>query len=300
MVSKNCIFFNWDVGYCKYVKIAFSNERTNVFAIFKTVYEYMWYVRGVPNLITFFSWWGDRESKYHYKWAIIGPPVKRHLNGVSLAGPWWPNIECWFGSFENFQGIRINIARKPYISVIFQGGGGVPAPCPPSGSANDMDFWTYPLYAQTPNLNAHAEFSSMFCLSQWLHPYFVYASSNGSGESNSPTMASPSDHSSLFPEGRMIARGTPLLGSLLVSMRICTDLSAFRCSTCDMYQNLICWLIGANTHYRKFSQMWAVHWLSYTLFAASFGYKAYSVNFLFSHLFSLFWILAPQWLFCLL
>ena len=23
-------------------------------------------------------------------WAIIGPPAKRHLNGVSLAGQWWP------------------------------------------------------------------------------------------------------------------------------------------------------------------------------------------------------------------
>ena len=36
-----------------------------------------------------------RGSKYHYKWAIIGPPAKRHLNGVSLAGRWWwPTIEC--------------------------------------------------------------------------------------------------------------------------------------------------------------------------------------------------------------
>ena len=23
-------------------------------------------------------------------WVIIGPPAKRHLNGVSLAGRWWP------------------------------------------------------------------------------------------------------------------------------------------------------------------------------------------------------------------
>ena len=23
-------------------------------------------------------------------WAIIGPPVKRHLNGISLVGQWWP------------------------------------------------------------------------------------------------------------------------------------------------------------------------------------------------------------------
>ena len=29
---------------------------------------------------------GDRESKYRFKWAIIGPPAKRHSNGVLLAG----------------------------------------------------------------------------------------------------------------------------------------------------------------------------------------------------------------------
>ena len=31
--------------------------------------------------------------------AIIGPPAHRHLNGVALAGRWWPNSECWLGSF---------------------------------------------------------------------------------------------------------------------------------------------------------------------------------------------------------
>ena len=36
-------------------------------------------------------------------------------------------------------GIRTSIAKKPYIFVIFSGGGGVRTPCPPpSGSANDM------------------------------------------------------------------------------------------------------------------------------------------------------------------
>ena len=28
----------------------------------------------------------ERGSKSHKKWAIIGPPAKRHLNGVLLAG----------------------------------------------------------------------------------------------------------------------------------------------------------------------------------------------------------------------
>ena len=27
----------------------------------------------------FFSLWREGESKYHYKWAIIGPPAKCHL-----------------------------------------------------------------------------------------------------------------------------------------------------------------------------------------------------------------------------
>ena len=69
----------------------------------------------------FFSWWGDRGSKCHYKWATIDPPAKHHLNGVLLAGRWWTNIECWLGSFVIFQGILTSIAKKPYIFFIFQG-----------------------------------------------------------------------------------------------------------------------------------------------------------------------------------
>ena len=53
--------------------------------------------------------------------------MKRHWNGVSLAGRRWPNTEFWLNSFVIFQGIRTSIAKKPYIFVIFQGGG-------PSGS----------------------------------------------------------------------------------------------------------------------------------------------------------------------
>ena len=76
-----------------------------------------------------FSWLGERGYKYHYKRAIIGPPAKRHLNGVSLAGRLWPNTECWLVSFVVLQGIQTNIAKKPYIVVIFRDGG--PYPLPP-------------------------------------------------------------------------------------------------------------------------------------------------------------------------
>ena len=48
------------------------------------------------------SWWGRRGSKYHWKWAMIGQPVKHHLNGISRAGRWWPNIECWPGFFTAY------------------------------------------------------------------------------------------------------------------------------------------------------------------------------------------------------
>ena len=60
-------------------------------------------------------------TKYHLKWAMIGPPVKRHLNNVSLVGRWWPNIECWLC---DFQAIQTSFAKKPYIFFYFSWGGG--------------------------------------------------------------------------------------------------------------------------------------------------------------------------------
>ena len=72
--------------------------------------------------------------------AIIDPPPKRHLNGVSLAGRLWPNIECWLGSFVALQGIRTSIAEKPYMFVIFQGGGHDILPPP---------LWTRTCYSLT-------------------------------------------------------------------------------------------------------------------------------------------------------
>ena len=35
----------------------------------------------------------ERGPYYHLKRAIIGSPAKRQVNGISLAGRWWPNIE---------------------------------------------------------------------------------------------------------------------------------------------------------------------------------------------------------------
>ena len=63
--------------------------------------------------------------------SIIGPPAKRHLNGVSLAGRYWLNTKCWLGSFVIFQGIWTSIAKKPHIFFISQGGGRGPDPLSP-------------------------------------------------------------------------------------------------------------------------------------------------------------------------
>ena len=46
------------------------------------------------------------------------------INGVLLAGRWWPNIECWLGSLVVLQGSQTSITKKRYIVVIFPGGGG--------------------------------------------------------------------------------------------------------------------------------------------------------------------------------
>ena len=44
------------------------------------------------------------------------------INGVLLAGRWWPKIEYWLGKFVIFQAIQTSIAKQVSIFVIFQGG----------------------------------------------------------------------------------------------------------------------------------------------------------------------------------
>ena len=66
-----------------------------------------------------FSWWGEGGSKYHCRRL-----AKRHLNDG-------PTLNAGLKAFW----IWASIAKKPYIFVISQGGGGV-GPHPPSGSAH--------------------------------------------------------------------------------------------------------------------------------------------------------------------
>ena len=60
--------------------------------------------------------------------ALIGPSLARQRNAC----------ECWLGTFVIFQGIQTSIAKKPYIFVFFQGGGGSRPPAPP--------LWIRPCY----------------------------------------------------------------------------------------------------------------------------------------------------------
>ena len=46
-------------------------------------------------------------------------------NGVSLACRWWPNVERWLRSFENFRGSGPVLLRNSIFFRSFRGGGGV-------------------------------------------------------------------------------------------------------------------------------------------------------------------------------
>ena len=69
------------------------------------------------SLFFVFSFWGKRGSKYHYQ-QTGGP--SRPAGGL-LACWWWPNIECWPGSFVIFRG------PWPVLLRIFRGSR-LPAP----------------------------------------------------------------------------------------------------------------------------------------------------------------------------
>ena len=99
----------------------------------------------------FFNCWGEGVSKYHYNRATIVSPAKCHSNGVLLAWWWWPNIECWPGSFVIFKGSGPVLLSNPIFLWFFRGVW-TPIPHPP----------LYP------------------CMSLYLRSSFKYASSDGS------------------------------------------------------------------------------------------------------------------------
>ena len=87
---------------------------------------------GVQHWQRFFSWWGERGSKYHHKRAVTCPPAKRHFKwrfaGLLMIAQHW--MLAW--QLRDFQGIRTSIAHEP-LALGFSR-----APCPPSESAHDI------------------------------------------------------------------------------------------------------------------------------------------------------------------
>ena len=73
--------------------------------------------RGSITLTYIFDEWSEDPNTTKSR-----PSSVFSKNSVSLASPWWPNIEYWLGSLVSFQGIGASISKKPYISVIFQDG----------------------------------------------------------------------------------------------------------------------------------------------------------------------------------
>ena len=73
---------------------------------------------GVENQIHFFGGPHRPASETPLKWRFAGVRMM-------------PQHGCWLGSFVIFQGIWTSSAKKPYIFVIFQGGGGSGPHAPP-------------------------------------------------------------------------------------------------------------------------------------------------------------------------
>ena len=80
------------------------------------------------------------------------PASETPVNGVSLAFKevslacrWWPNVECWLGSFGNSRGSGPVLLRNSIFLWFFRKGGGVRTLCPPldprMGPDNVYTYW---------------------------------------------------------------------------------------------------------------------------------------------------------------
>ena len=74
-----------NVNCCNFNVLSQNAERRDTHARIQN-----FFVRGGPNLTLFVNFYflidvGREGSQYLYKQAIIDPPAKRHLNGVTLA-----------------------------------------------------------------------------------------------------------------------------------------------------------------------------------------------------------------------
>ena len=63
---------------------------------------------------------------------VRGGPVETlyttKTDGVSQASWWWPNIECWLGSFVIFKGVQTSIPEESYCFEVFRAESRPPVP----------------------------------------------------------------------------------------------------------------------------------------------------------------------------
>ena len=100
--------------------------------------------------------------------AINGPPSARQRNAIKMAfrsrAADGPALNADLVALSFFRGSGPRIAKKPYIFVIFQGGGGVPDPCPPQDPP--MSTCRTKLACLSQKLCTLCTFSSVFFVSK--------------------------------------------------------------------------------------------------------------------------------------
>ena len=100
------------------------------------------------------------QSGYNFDnvfFCMRGGTIKRPLKVCHHRPDSVTPFECWLGGFVIFQGIRTCIAKKPFIFVIFQGGGG--------GSGPPVPLW---IRAWISNINMLFVFINSCFLATWL------------------------------------------------------------------------------------------------------------------------------------
>ena len=99
------------------------------------------FVRGGPPLTSFFM--GARLQKPpiadNYR-PTSESPLKLHFAGRPIIA----HIECWL--CDLIRGSQPVLLRNLYFCNFSVGGGGVQTPCPPSGSAHEMDKKIIPIF----------------------------------------------------------------------------------------------------------------------------------------------------------
>ena len=96
------------------------------------------FLKGIQLCLLFFCCFffcccclGERGSKYHYKQTIIGPPAKRHLNGVSRRADGGPTLIAGLVALWFYRGSGTKLLRNPIFLWFFREGSGPPPPLNP-------------------------------------------------------------------------------------------------------------------------------------------------------------------------